>query len=390
MEKLEALFSLIKSGVFETPVEDGVKNFITDEKAEELCALAGEHDMSHIVSYVFDENGLVSSAELRKKCRERWLKAVYRHGQMQYELEQICNALEESGVKYIPLKGSILRSLYKQPWMRTSCDIDVFVEKEQLSVAIKTLEEKLSYKHEYGSSHDESLYAPSGVHLELHYDLIEESWAGAGAELLKDVWNYTQTVDGFTNQKHMTDEMFYFYHVLHMTKHFEYGGCGIRPFLDLMILNENIDETQVQAREKLLEQGGYIVFEKACKALSQSWFASGEKTELIEQMQAFVLSGGVYGTLDNRIALQSAQKGSKFAYWMSRIFLPYAQLKLVFPVLKKYKWLTPFCQVMRWCKILFRKGGAKKSLREVSASATLTDERRERTTKMIQELGLKK
>lgn len=387
MEKLETLFSLIKSGVFEISVEDSVKNFMTDEKAEELFALADEHDMSHIISYVFDKNGLVSSGEQRKKYRERWLNAVYRYEQMQYELDVVCRVLEEQQIEYIPLKGSVLRAYYPQPWMRTSCDIDIFVRKTDISQAIRALEEKLSYQHTGGCPHDESLYSESGVHLELHHDLIEEHIAGDGTEILNDVWNYTKTADGYSYRRDMTDEMFYFYHIAHMAKHFTSGGCGIRTFLDVWILNHRFPENTAQ-REQLLEKGGYLAFERAAKRLSEVWLSGAEESVLTKDMEAYVLHGGVYGTLDNRVALQSAQKGSKFAYWMSRIFLPYKQLKLSYPVLQKHKWLTPIFQVVRWFHILFKRDRVKKSLQEMNASTTLTDERREKTAKMLQDLGL--
>ena len=38
----------------------------------------------------------------------------------------------------------------------------------------------------------------------------------------------------------MLDELFYFYHIAHMVKHFENGGCGIRPVV-LSLLKENFE-----------------------------------------------------------------------------------------------------------------------------------------------------
>ena len=52
----------------------------------------------------------------------------------------------------------------------------------------------------------------------------------------------------------MTDEMFYFYHIAHMAKHFEEGGCGIRPFIDLWTL-DNIKDVDHDKRDELLSRG---------------------------------------------------------------------------------------------------------------------------------------
>ena len=75
----------------------------------------------------------------------------------------------------MPLKGSVLRASYPQDWMRTSCDIDILVHREDLERAVELLVEKKQYRREVTNLCDVSLYAPSGVHLELHYDLVLEN-----------------------------------------------------------------------------------------------------------------------------------------------------------------------------------------------------------------------
>lgn len=387
MNVKEIAFALLRSVITQTPLEEESKNFINNQIFGKLFGLSKQHDIAHLIAEGLDKNGLLDDSETSKAFRQQRAMAIYRYEQMQYELDEVCRVLEEQQIEYIPLKGSVLRAYYPQPWMRTSCDIDIFVRKTDISQAIRALEENLSYQHTGGCPHDESLYSESGVHLELHHDLIEEHIAGDGTEILNDVWNYTKTTDGYSYRRDMTDEMFYFYHIAHMAKHFTSGGCGIRTFLDVWILNHRFPENTVQ-REQLLEKGGYLAFERAAKRLSEVWLSGAEESVLTKDMEAYVLHGGVYGTLDNRVALQSAQKGSKFAYWMSRIFLPYKQLKLSYPVLQKHKWLTPIFQVVRWFHILFKRDRVKKSLQEMNASTTLTDERREKTAKMLQDLGL--
>ncbi|MDO5139153.1 MAG: nucleotidyltransferase family protein, partial [Oscillospiraceae bacterium] len=33
----------------------------------------------------------------------------------------ICSALDNGNIDYVPLKGSVIKDLYPEPWMRTSC-----------------------------------------------------------------------------------------------------------------------------------------------------------------------------------------------------------------------------------------------------------------------------
>ena len=34
-------------------------------------------------------------------------------------------------IPFLPLKGSVIRQYYPEPWMRTSCDIDILVDFEK-------------------------------------------------------------------------------------------------------------------------------------------------------------------------------------------------------------------------------------------------------------------
>ena len=97
--------------------------------------------------------------------------------------------------------------------------------------------------------------------------------------------------------------MFYFYYIAHMAKHFvETGGCGIRPFLDIWVLNHRIDFDR-EKRDKLLSDGGLDVFAKQAELLSEVWFGNAEHTEITRQMETYILRGGVYGANTNRIAV---------------------------------------------------------------------------------------
>ena len=70
------------------------------------------------------------------------------------------------------------------------------------------------------------------------------------------------------------------------------------------------------------------------------------------RMEQFILRGGVYGSERNHIAIAQNRCG-KLGYLLSKIFLPYNQLKHQYPVIQRRRWLTPVCHVRRWCRLLF-------------------------------------
>ena len=84
-----------------------------------------------------------------------------------------------------------------------------------------------------------------------------------------------------------------------MAKHFENGGCGIRPFIDLWIL-DHMKSIDLSARDVLLSQGGLLKFAHASQTLSEVWFGGKEPNELSLQMQEFLLHG-VYMVLQKTV-----------------------------------------------------------------------------------------
>ena len=160
--------------------------------------------------------------------------AVYRLEKLNYELTKLCGALEQAEIPFIPLKGSVLRQYYPEPWMRTSCDIDVLVHEENLKRTISYLTEHLGYSYESQSSHDVSLFSKNGNRIELHYDILGDNVIDSVETVLKTIWDVVEKSDNKRYQYKLPDEMFYFYHIAHMAKHFvSTGSCGIRPFLDI-------------------------------------------------------------------------------------------------------------------------------------------------------------
>ena len=382
----KVFFALIRFEINGDELCDEMKNLITPEMLPALFKLSKRHDLALLIGDALDKNDLLpDGTEAKKRFLQERNMAVYRYEQIQYEFEQICETLENAKVPFIPLKGSIIRSFYPEPWMRTSCDIDILVDKSNLEQAKAYLVRDLEYQVEnVESSHDISLYAPSGVHLELHYSLVEEGSAQSSSDILYGVWE--NVVESHSYQKEMLDEIFYFYHVAHMAKHFEIGGCGVRPFLDSYLLLHHA-QYRTEACYRLLQQGGLLTFAKAVEETSNVWFCKMEATSLSREMQDYILYAGMYADTENRAAVQQAKKGGRIQYLWSRIFLPYEQLKLQYPKLGKYKILLPFYQVKRWCRLLFGKD-SKNISRELKANVYLQSDKKERIAKLLKDLEL--
>ncbi len=382
----EILFSLLRAEVCGDAVSKEDIGSFSEELLEEVYALSKKHDLAHVVGNALSKLGALGDNEISQKFKKVAMQAVYRYVRLNSEYHKICRTLEEEQIPFIPLKGSVLRNNYPEPWMRTSCDIDILVEVECLESAVKALVKKQGYRDGGKGPHDVSLFSFNGVHLELHYSTIEEGRVSESQKVLSQYWADARSVAERSFMWQVSDEMFYFYHIAHMAKHVEIGGCGIRPFLDLWILNHRVEYDR-KKREKLLSEGGLLTFALVAEDLAEVWFSGEEANPKSQYFERFILEGGVYGNLQNQVAVQQTKKGSKLKYALYKIFLPYDTIKFHYPILQKHKWLTPAFEVVRWCKLLFM-GGVKRSIHELKANAEISSEQITSTSDLLKNLGL--
>lgn len=378
------LFALLRSAVRETKLKDEEKRSYSVDLLQDLMKISAKHDIAHLISFSLKQNDLLSLEE--QDIEKSLFKAVYRYESLNYEYQTLCNALEKAKISFIPLKGSVIRKYYLQEWMRTSCDIDILVHREDLDLAVSYLSKNLQYTEKGRGTHDVSLFSPSGIHVELHFDLVEEGRANSAINVLRSVWENVSLHENSEYWYEMSDAFFYFYHIAHMAKHFESGGCGIRPFIDLWIL-DNIKNADVSNRDKLLAQGGLLKFAEVSRTLSRVWLDGETANELSLQMQQFLLHGGVYGSADNRVALQQKKNGGQAGYLLSRIFIPYEKLKRYYPILDKHHWLTPLMQMRRWFMLL-NPTVARMAKKELSVNANMKESKAEKMNKFLDDIGL--
>ena len=170
-------FNLIKKaiGYDFSPVDYGEM----ENNSDEVLAFFKKHDLTHLLEEIPD--GEIKSEKIKeidKRVKNERFKAIYRYGMTDSDFCDICDLFESEKIPFIPLKGSVIRELYPEPWMRTSCDIDILIHEYDLDRAVKALSEKLEFVPKRKNGHDQTLLSTSGMHFELHYNLIERDGNG--------------------------------------------------------------------------------------------------------------------------------------------------------------------------------------------------------------------
>lgn len=377
---------VIRSFVTNEPIEQQLKPHFTQEAIEVLFAIAKAHDVVQIVSDVLFKNNLLpKEAPITEKYQKSQIKALCRYMNIEREQQRIYALFENEGIEFIPLKGAVIRQYYPDPYMRTSCDIDILVREDDLSRAVEALVANLNYKsNDTIDFHDISLFSQSGVHLELHYNLKEKH--ENLDRLLVQVWDYSINVENKNYHKLETSEFYIFHHIAHMVNHFLRGGCGIRTFIDLYFIEKYFDYDPA-ALSTLLKESEVETFYDTARQCVSVWFGDAQTTEAVDLIEQFVLKGGVYGTKVNRISIDQTKQGGKAKYLLSRIFVPYNTLKYKYPVLQKCKVLLPVMWFVRIVSFVSPQK-RKRAQSELEMHKNISESAEKQTERMIKLLEI--
>ncbi len=372
------LLDMLRAELNGTDVSDARRD-LTANTVAALYRAAGKQDLTHVVSAALD--GADVPCDLTPFKKQEVL-SVIRMEQQKFTTERLCGILSEAAIPFILLKGSVLRPHYPKPYMRTFCDIDVLVKPGDTQNAAACLEKHLGATRHPAGDHDISFTCPNDVHVELHFALRCTVNAEADA-LLARAWEFAKVKEG--TQYVFDDGFFLFYHMAHMAKHFIHGGCGVRPFMDLYVMQTRM-HMDMHAADELLARAGLLAFAQGAEELCRVWFADGAHTELTCTMENYLFSSTLYGSLENRVAF-SRTKHSGIGHVFRRLFLPYREMVHYFPTLKKFPVLLPYF----WCvRVFYVLKGGRLGLRlhEASLSHQMTPDRFEDSRFLAEKLEL--
>ncbi len=361
----DLIFSSLRFSVLGTPFSGEAKQLAKKIPLSDLFALAKEQKIAHLVGFALKENARLSEEDpISARFEKEMMMAVLTTERIERERLRAGLILEEAGIEHIPLKGAVLRAFYPETWMRTSADADILIPEEKLEQAMGLLQEKRSYRLMERGSHDVSFAAPGGVNIELHFALVEQDRLPEASALLARVWEFAEPVAGKRFEKKLPDELFLFYHLVHMAKHLNNGGVGIRFFVDLYLGYNQMQPNEENYRN-LLKEGKMAGFEAVCANLADAVMEGKAESAPAALLEEFVFSGAVFGTWENYVAIRRSRKG-KVSYLVDRLFPSYSAMAARYPKLKKHRVLLPFYYAIRIFEHLFsgRLSYSKKEWRE--------------------------
>ena len=334
---------------------------------EGLYAYQNEQDVTNMAYVALQKLGF--SVEQLKEFQEDYKLNMLREARFELGGQQVFDAFEKAEINFLPLKGAILKNYYPNPALRTFTDIDIYVGKD-FEKAEKVLFE-LGYEKTGFDEHNDVGYSKKpSLHIELHKELFPDDYDFEG--YFDEPFKHTDLKDGYKYYHlYKTDD--FFIHVLcHLYKHFTFGGCGLRQYLDIYVMTKKMELDMDYIRSELKSFGMEGFLDTTLKL--DRFFFDGEKPddELIE-IAEFVFNNSTFGNAENRLVLDyDKQNGEKrtlwgnITYFMDRWGLNYSQMKERYKVLKYLPFLLPFCWIYRLITaLLFRRNTIKSSFDDV-------------------------
>lgn len=353
----EYLVRLLRSAIKQEPVPaapDGLD-------WERLVALSKKQQVYSIIAAVLAPSALPEkqAEELSVYTKNELLRLL----SMKSELEALENALKEKEIRFMLLKGSVIRDYYPQQKMRQMSDIDILYDYSKRDELLKIMKSR-GFRLTTSCENSDDFFKEPFYTFEWHRELFFEEAAFCPHF---DLWKNAEQDRDNPYKYYVESTEHFVYTICHMFKHYATNGCGIRFLCDIYVLmyyGEEINMNRAMAR---LESIGIKDFAVDAIDLTNAVFNGGDVTENQQKMLDFLLSSGVYGNLVVDYSKKLSQySGSKAKYLFRRVFPEKKKMTANYRQLEKKPWLLPFYYIVRlFTKLKYNAKSAKKELEEI-------------------------
>lgn len=317
---------------------------------DELFALAFFHQVTALICEPLKILGIEDA-----RFRQELITAVWRNCVTDTETDKVLSGFEKAGIRYMPLKGSIIKHDYPKPEYRQMVDVDILVDEQQIDRAVDVMTqtgfEQLSFDIIYHISFGKKPICMFEIH---RYLFPEQNPSRKVFDYYKNIFERLEKDTDNQYGYHFSPEDFYLYMVMHEYKHFAAGGAGLRSLLDTYVfLKKHHKELDWNYIREEIRKLGAEEFEKENRTLALSLLNNGMAEELTAEEKSllkYYLTSGAAGTEEHDIQ-NKVRKAGLIRYILQRVFLPMDLVKLAFPFFYRHKILLPFLPLYRVIKL---------------------------------------
>ena len=327
---------------------------------EQLYNTAKEHQIIPLIYYGLSKSPkLKDSAELMHFFKDTCMLIAFSEKQKSV-ISKICGVFEKSDIKYMLLKGCVLKPIYPMPEMRLMSDADILIDTKQYE-KIKCIMHELKFVPGCESDHELTWFSENHICVELHKRLIP-SYNKDYYDYFGDGWNQAKLSEhGYV----MSPDNNFIYLFTHFAKHYRDSGVGIKYVVDFYVFKNKFPGLNEEYIKKELSKLQLLEFYKNIMYLLDVWFGNAEPTGISDFLTEKIFGFGTYGLAkEDRLSeglKLSKNHNSAMGYKLIKLIFPNCKsLENQYPILKKCKYILPVMWVVHWFDVMiFRRGSVR-------------------------------
>ncbi len=329
---------------------------------EFLIKLSEKQDVILMISPAVKKLDVPDDAkELFKELHNFYLARITRQS---IEADFILEALSNQNIRYIRMKGFHIKDYYPSDFMRSHTDVDLCLDKENLSKA-KAVMESFGYSLKNVTDYHDEYEKDNFYIFELHSSLVsnEEKYA----KVFHDPFLKSEIYQSNTDYR-LKAEYLYLHLFFHLYHHFTTSGCGVRLFADFLVFDEYIKGVDFGFIESVIGKYNLTEFHTTLKKLLRYFFYGEEADNKTADIASYIFTSETTGIYKYHVA--SLGFFGKIKYFLKNWFPSAKDLAFRYPVLEKAPVLLPICWIRRIFYSLFFNRSAFKEQAESIRTAS--------------------
>ena len=355
------------------------------------------------------ENGLIGaiyhalqkeliSETLLKHLTKDYYAYIASDVKYQQAIKKLNKLLNDHMIDHIFLKGSVLKELYPDSYMRAMGDIDLLVHEKDIKRVHKIFKDEGILLQHKSDAHDLFIMHQE-ITVEIHPKLYKDFNKKYEAILTKP-WDYAIQKELFEFRFKPEFEVAYL--LYHLAKHLDSSGIGLRSVLDIAVYLKTYEkEIDKDVLKVLLEKTDLTSFFTHMIKVNQIFFGYDAFDSLMFEKPLsderyhdiinYISRSGIHGKgkdfnpFEARISSNALKHKSFFILLVLLAFPKYRDMKGMYPVLETWKILLPFMWLFRWFDLFVKKG--KRTFKKIRQLKVKKSDL-EKTKKIMQDLGL--
>lgn len=346
MNKLMVILLKAISSVIDKKELNEVEKQEIKDNIEELITFSKAHSVENILYYATINLDLGHYTNILNNIHK---KIILKETTQEMEKLSLSQTFKENKMKYMFLKGSILKYFYPSPDMRQMADLDILLDIKQRKMVKKIMKSQGYKLVMLDKDHHDVYHKLPFMNVEIHYHTINDKY---------NIDMYDKSEDYLYE---MNNEDFYTYIIYHMYKHFNRAGTGIRSIIDLYLYDRKInDSINNEILNEKLNEHNLKDFKDQMLRVAFDWF--GKVDIIMKKVSNYIASSGTYGNQENYMKYNLINQNKRI-YFFRRLFPKVSSMKENFPILKKCIILLPFCYIYRLFRGLLHFNKSKNELK---------------------------